>query len=112
MKFINTITWTLINLEDIYKISCEDFQDLYHSYFYLRNGEKHEVYDNPVAFELEGKTYEFCSFCHNVINRIVMSEIMEMDNNKIFDISFFEDQVWTIFMIYIRKKIDELTETR
>ena len=110
MKFILTINWTLINVEEILKIEYEEGSLLnrYHSYFILKNDDKHEVYDSPDLFNVDDdKEYLFCPWCHRTMNIIILKYILT-DPDKIIFIDQMEDKFWEDFLEVCRNNLNKL----
>ena len=113
MKFIKTICNNLINFDDVYKIVYELYeQDRYYSYFYLRNGEKHDVFDWPEIFKIEDKEIKFDAQCYSIVNDLVLDKIITFfeDHNGIFDMNTADKSIWEIFYRKMKLKYTQRLE--
>ena len=110
MKFILTINWTLISVEEILKIEYEEdsSRNRYTSYFILKNGDKHDVHDTPNSFNVDDdKEYILCSWCHRTMNIIILKYILN-EPDKIIFIDQMEDKFWEDFIEMCRNNLDKL----
>jgi len=114
MKFIKTINWTLINFDEISKINyenCEKNHDIYYGYFYLKNGDKMDIYEYPDNFSVDDeKEYYFCAACCMKINEIILKRALAMQDNSILDICEIEDEIWLEFIEWVRPNINSLSK--
>lgn len=113
MKFIKTINWTLINLEQVIKIDYvneNDASNSYYGYFHLKNGDKLDCYEYPNCFNLNNEVvYLFDADCCIKINELLLKEVLMMDDNNIYDVSENEDRLWEEFMTWAQENKAKLT---
>jgi hypothetical protein len=115
MKFIKTINWSLINLEEVTKIDYvneSNNADNYYGYFHLKNGDKLDCYEYPNFFNFEvddPKSYLFCAHCCMKINELLLNDVLNMADNCIYDVSENEDKLWEIFINWAKQNKDKLS---
>lgn len=118
MRFIKTIDNTIINFDEIYKISYEwdKSNTRLHSYFFLKNGEKLDAFETADSFNLEDskKEYQFCCLCHCIMNQVLLKNIHEFyskdKDNIIFDINKYDDSLLNDFLEWAENNIDQLVK--
>ena len=104
MRYIKTINATFINFDEVVKIE--------HEYFYMKNGEKHDVYDCTDFFNLDVGTEEIKFNCehHIALNEIVLKNIIKYfcDNTGgIYSIEDNENEIWEEFIEWYKEKLSE-----
>ncbi len=110
MKFILTIDWTFINVQEIIKISHES-DDSIDSYFYLKNGEKYQIFESVNSFTIDECIYVFCEWCHMTMNKFVIDYITNFlsSEDTILDINQEDKSIWDEFTLFARDNIESLT---
>lgn len=113
MKFFLTINWTYLNIDEIYKVEHENNIDIY-SYFYMKNGEKYDVYDMPNQFKIDDDIiYIGCEQCHVIMNGIIIRMINESCKaSDILDLAQEEDRIWELFIDWARQNTHKLTKKK
>ena len=111
MKFIQTSNWVLINVEEIVKIEYEQHDvrsNRYDSYFYLKDGEKHEAFESLDTFQIDDDTeYYFDAWCHKTYSIILLTWILE-NGEHIICVDETDEVLWPIFLDECRLNIDKL----
>ncbi len=111
MKFISTIMWDLINIDEILKIICVDEVSGLHSYFVLKEGGQYYAIEPLNSFKIYDETeYFFCARCHNVLSKIIIEEIIGMPENSILDLEEKENELWEKFIFWAKKNKNKLVE--
>ncbi len=111
MRFVNTITWNLINCEKIIKITWNGDNLNPTVDAYLTNGEEHELYETGPFCMIEGGIrYVFNSEAMNALTKILVTRIAIHDYNAqpIFDMTENEDSVWEEFIVWAMSHENEL----
>lgn len=111
MKFVRTINWTIINLDEVSYIDYETVdhgsknREHVYPYFHLKNGLKLDAFESPDSFTIEenGQEYEFCCKCCTIYTEILLDAILKSTPGVIFDIESNEDQMWDRFIEWAKE---------